>query len=264
MQEKNRLFVLDLFRNCVDRTANMRSFIASMGGPKGGAKAPDRPLLMHSKPVMEPSKDTSQAVVTVTAGATEAVAMGRRAEHGAVQSSSSSSSASSSSSKPKEINSEAVKCPKRKTPLSSSSSSSGDRACASVKKSIPPQGYSEAKHTAASSSAVIELSDAEEEDEGALDSGDDIIVQRVKRKKGPVTVTMKSSDRSGCAEILVTPECSVGAGEGDRRVAASASHASRWVCAICTYCHRPEEWQYLQCALCASNRPALSVPSQVC
>lgn len=243
----------------------MRSFIASMGGPKGGAKAPDRPLLMHSKPVMEPSKDTSQAVVTVTAGATEAVAMGRRAEHGAVQSSSSSSSASSSSSKPKEINSEAVKCPKRKTPLSSSSSSR-ESACASVKMSVAPQRYSEVRHTAVSSSAVIELSDAEEEEEEevVLDHGDDIIVQRAKRKKGSVTVAMKSSDRSGRVVTLVTPECAVSAGEGDRRVPANASHTSRWVCAICTYCHRPEEWQYLQCALCASSRPALSAPSQVC
>jgi hypothetical protein len=110
--------------------------------------------------------------------------------------------------------------------------------------------------------AVIELSDAEEEEEVVLDHGDDIIVQRAKRKKGSVTV--KNGDMGGRAVKLVTPECTVGAGEVDRRVAASASHASRWVCAICTYCHRPEEWQYLQCALCASNRPALSLPSQVC
>lgn len=261
MQEKNRLFVLDLFRNCVDRTANMRSFIASMGGPKGGAKALERPLLTHSKPVIEPSKDTSQAVVTVTASAIETVAVVGGAERGVVQSSSSSST--SSSSKQKEITSEAVKCPKRKTPLSSSSS---EGACASVKMSIPSQKHSEAKHTAVSSSAVIELIDVEEEEEDdvVLDHSDDIIVQRAKRKKGSVTVTMKSSNRSGRAVTHVTPECAVGAGEGDRRVAASASHASRWVCAICTYCHRPEEWQYLQCALCASNRPALSVPSQVC
>jgi hypothetical protein len=254
MQEKNRLFVLDLFRNCVDRTANMRSFIASMGGPKGGTKAPEGPHLMHSKPVMEPSKDTTQSTSTARATATETVAVGviKGTGHGEAQSSSSSSS--SSSSKPKEINAEAtVKCPKRKTPLSSSSSR--ESACASVKKSIAPQKYSEAKHTAVSSSAVIELSDAEEE-EVVLDHSDDTAVQRVKRKKGSVTVTMKSSDRSGRAVTLVTPECAVSAGEGDRR-------ASRWVCAICTYCHSPEEWQYLQCALCASNRPALSVPSQV-
>jgi hypothetical protein len=244
----------------------MRSFIASMGGPKGGAKAPDRPLLMHSKPVTEPSNDTMHDIATVTARATETVAIGGLAEHGAVQSSSSSSS--SSSSKPKEVNSEADKCPKRKTPLSSSSSAAaaGESACASAKKSISSQKHSVAKHTAVSSSAVIELSDAEEEEEEevVLDHGDDIIVQRAKRKKGSVTVTMKSRDSSGRAATLVTPECAMSAGEGDRRVAASASHASRWVCAICTYCHRPEEWQYLQCALCASNRPALSAPSQVC
>lgn len=224
----------------------MRSFIASMGGPEGGAKAPDRPLLTHSKPVIEPSNDTTQDIGTVTATAT--VTIGGGAEHGTVQSS------SSSSSKQKLINSEIIKCPKRKTPLPSSSSSSGESGCASVKKSIPTQSHSEAKHTAVSSSAVIELSDAEEE--VVLDHSDDIIVQRAKRKKGSDTV--KSSDSSGCAVSLVTPECAVSA--GDRKVAASASHASRWICAICTYCHRPEEWQYLQCALCASNRPAVSVP----
>jgi hypothetical protein len=245
----------------------MRSFIASMGGPKGGAKASDRALLTHSKPVMELSKDTTHDVVT--ARATETVAVGGGAEHSKVQSSSSSSFSSSSSSKQKEINPDPVKYPKRKTPLSSSSSSSsssslGVSACASVKKSISPQNHSEVKYTVVSSSAVIKLIDAEEEeeeeDDGVLDHSDDIIVQNAKRKKGSVTV--KSSGSSDRAVTLVTPECPVSA--GDRRAAASASHASRWVCAICTYCHRPEEWQYLQCALCASNRPALSVPSQVC
>ena len=223
----------------------MRSFIASMAGPKGGAKAPDRPLLTHSKPVIESFKDTIQAILSVGGGA----------EHDAVQ----PSSSSSSSSKQKEINSESVICTKRKTPLTSSSPR--ESAGATVKKSILTQKHCDVKHTAVSSSAVIELCDAEEE-EVVLDHSDDIIVKRAKRKKGSVTVTVKSSDSSGGAVTLITHECAVSA--GDRRVAASASHASRWICAICTYCHRPEEWQYLQCALCASNRPALSVPSQVC
>lgn len=34
-QEKNRLFILDLFRNCVDRVSNMRNFIARIASPAG-------------------------------------------------------------------------------------------------------------------------------------------------------------------------------------------------------------------------------------
>ena len=37
MQEKNRLFILDLFRNCVDRVSNMRNFIARIA-PSTGTK----------------------------------------------------------------------------------------------------------------------------------------------------------------------------------------------------------------------------------
>lgn len=46
MQEKNRLFILDIFRNCVDRSANMRSFIERMG-PKKAEKALCSPLPLH-------------------------------------------------------------------------------------------------------------------------------------------------------------------------------------------------------------------------
>ena len=35
MQEKNRLFILDLFRNCVDRVSNMRNFIARIAPSTG-------------------------------------------------------------------------------------------------------------------------------------------------------------------------------------------------------------------------------------
>lgn len=48
-QEKNRLFILDLFRNCVDRVSNMRNFIARIapsahvvGTPGGGVSGDSR------------------------------------------------------------------------------------------------------------------------------------------------------------------------------------------------------------------------------
>jgi rubrerythrin len=36
---------------------------------------------------------------------------------------------------------------------------------------------------------------------------------------------------------------------------------SGWVCTVCTYVHSVEHTMYLQCAICATNRPATSIQS---
>ena len=244
-QEKNRLFVLDLFRNCVDRTANMRSFIASMGGskpkpmsmPRAEAKTPGSSSLAGSEPITVLTKELSRAVAAPVSVA----------EHADDQYSNKQTVT-------------VVGCPKRKTP---SSTLGKKKDLQSERDSVSIHGTCGAKDkdNASCSSAVIELGDA---GEGALalalDHSDDIIVQRSKRKKGSVIGSVDDGD--GRAVTLVTPEGATAARERRVAVAASASQVtgSRWTCAICTYCHRPDEWQYLQCALCSSNRPSLSLP----
>ena len=205
----------------------MRSFIASMGGPR----APERAVLAGPKPVMESSKEAFKATA-------EAAAV--RAEDQSWQ-----------------IMPVAKKCPKRKRPASTSRVS----ASVVVKEHVATQGKHEAVEKTACSSAVIELSDTEE---GVSSHSDDIIVQRTRRKGESVIEC--AADEDGRAVTLVTPAGATAVGGRRAAVAASSSNASksRWTCSICTYCHRPEEWQYLQCALCASSRPALSMPSPLC
>ena len=244
-QEKNRLFVLDLFRNCVDRTANMRSFIASMGGPKPmpkpmfmprvEAKTPDSSSLSGSEPNIVPTREPSRAIAAP-------VSVAQHAED--------------QYSNKRIVTAEGY--PKRKTPVSTSGKK---KDLQSERNPVSIHGTCGDKDKASCSSAVIELCDAEEGALAlALDHSDDIIVQRSKRKKGSVIGSVDDGD--GRAVTLVTPEGATAVRERSVAVAASASQVtgSRWSCAVCTYCHRPDEWQYLQCALCSSNRPSLSLP----
>lgn len=215
----------------------MRSFIASMGGPKAKpsaeAKTPDSASLADSEPITVSTRELPRAVAAPVSVA----------EH-----------AQDQYSNKRIVTAEG--CPKRKTPVSTSGKKKD------LKSESDPVSIHEtcgAKDIAVCSSAVIELCDAEE---GvlALDHSDDIIVQRSKRKK--VSVIGSVDDGDGRAVTLVTPEGATAAKERRVAVTASASQVtgSRWICAICTYCHRPDEWQYLQCALCSSNRPSLSLP----
>ena len=196
------MFILDLFRNCVDRTANMRSFIDRMT-PKVPATATttasSRVIMVDLEPDLESELEEEEV----------------QCLSGPYQTDNHSDTRSGLGASPLLNN--------YNNNISSSSSSK-------KRKSPVTQGsIADSSHAKSKTNNMSKTSPR-----NATPNDTDTDARRSKIHSR--------------IEILK---------EKDKKEAASAG-ADAWICAACTYCHRAQERQYLQCAVCACSRPALS------
>lgn len=227
-QEKNRLFILDLFRNCVDRTANLRSFIDRMR-PKAPAPSPPPVIMLDLEPHLE---SEGEEEVECLSG------YNRNGDHVtlSVVPHTSHSNAQSGASGGQLINNNnnnsSSSTKKRKSPITQGSSvDSAHAESKSSNRNNPTSSLTCAIRNVTSNAADTE----------------------VRRSEGGAAVRSKRDigENNDKKELVTAVKRSVSV-EGDR------AGPDVWTCTVCTYCHRAHERQYLQCAVCACNRPALS------
>lgn len=225
IQEKNRLFILDMFRNCVDRVSNMRNFIAKMSSQ---AQSPvprtDSKSIQHIGVALSCGGAANSAGKGAAAGASAAVlepANNTNYNGGRIY-------------LPGSVRTDGAGLSKR-----SSSSSAGSSSSSKV------------------NTVAIDLCDSDSDRDVKCDDREIYISDDLRASK--IARTNILSHISG--EGLVDPKdgnvlnCVPGRSSVDDDGDVNFGSVGGWSCVVCTYRHsEPGCELFLQCAVCCSPR----------
>ena len=96
-----------------------------------------------------------------------------------------------------------------------------------------------------------------------IDQGSSLDRSRTKSKTNSIQRILIPSDADTVAlrskgGAAVSSRIEVRIEKDKKEMSSTTAGVDAWICAACTYCHRGQERHYLQCAVCACSRPALS------
>jgi len=230
MQEKNRLFILDLFRNCVDRISNMRNFIARIASPTGSNDkySDTRGSSGSSSGIVCKREREPDSMVNVKYEAKHSVS---RSIHGG-----------STVTVPTLVHIDLCSDDEQEVCITSKSSKENGSNCTSeastdisLKRTLDATyGHSHSHSSAAvkDECSIVDMTNVNHTQQmnGSSNSGSSI------------STVQKHTHKKMCHQSSTA-------------ASAMSNSGTKWTCSVCTFCHKERGCElFLQCSLCGSPR----------